>query len=65
MKQTKLTIPEISLIAATRVALGCGIALLFGECLSERERKTAGWALFLTGVATTVPLVKLVLEKRR
>jgi len=65
MKQTRLTLPEISLIAATRVALGGGIALLFAECLSEKQRRAAGWALFLTGVISTVPLGRLVLDKRR
>ena len=65
MKQTSLSVPELSLIAITRAALGGGIALLFAERLSEKQRKAAGWALFLTGVITTVPLVKLVLDKRR
>jgi hypothetical protein len=65
MKQVRLTIPEISLIAATRAALGGGIALLFAECLGQRERKAAGWVLFLAGAATTIPLAKLVLERRR
>jgi len=65
MKHTRLTLPELSLIAGTRVALGGGIALLFAECLSGKQRKAAGWALFLTGVISTVPLGKLVLDRRR
>ena len=65
MKLTRLTLPELSLIAGTRAALGGGIALLFADCLSEKQRKAAGWTLFLTGVISTVPLVKLVLCKRR
>jgi len=65
MKQIRLTLPELSLIAGTRAALGVGIALLFADRLSDRQRKTAGWALFLTGVVSTIPLGKLVLDRRR
>lgn len=65
MKESRLTIPELSLIAATRVALGSGIALLFADRLDRRQRQAAGWALFLAGVITTVPLMKMVLDKRR
>jgi hypothetical protein len=64
MKKARLTLPELSLIAGTRVALGAGIALLFADRLSEQQRKAAGWALFLAGVISTVPLGKLVLDKR-
>jgi hypothetical protein len=65
MKETRLTLLEVSLIAGTRAALGGGLALLFADRLSQRQRKTAGWALFLTGVVSTIPLGKLVLDSRR
>jgi len=64
MKKSRLTIPELSLIAGTRAVLGGGIALLFADRLTEKQRRTAGWALFLAGAITTIPLVKLVLDKR-
>jgi hypothetical protein len=64
MRKSLLTIPEIALIGATRVALGAGLALLLGEKLDRKERRAVGWTLFLTGVATTVPLVLLVLDKK-
>jgi hypothetical protein len=64
MKHTRLTIPEVALIAGTRVALGAGLALLYADCLSGKQRKAVGWTLFLTGVISTVPLGKLVLDKR-
>ena len=63
MRKSILTIPEIFLIGATRVALGAGLALLLGEKLDRKERRAIGWTLFLTGVATTVPLVFEVLDK--
>ena len=64
MKVTKLTLPEISLIAGTRVALGAGLALLFADRMTARERKSAGWGLFLVGAATTVPIARMVLDRR-
>ena len=64
MKQSRLTIPELALIAGTRAVLGGGVALLFADRFNERQRRAAGWGLFLAGVITTIPLVKLVLDKR-
>ena len=64
MKETRLTIPEVALVAGTRVALGGGLALLLSDRLSKEQRKAAGWALFLVGVATTIPLAMLVLGRR-
>ena len=63
MRKSVLTIPGIFLIGATRVALGAGLALLLGEKLDRKERRAVGWTLFLTGVATTLPLVMEVLDK--
>jgi len=57
------TIPELMLIAATRVALGVGLGLLLSDRLSKDERRGAGWALFAVGVLTTIPLAKSVLSK--
>jgi hypothetical protein len=58
-----LTIPEIMLIAGTRVALGVGIGLLLSDRLNKDQRRGAGWALFAVGVLTTIPLVKSVLSR--
>jgi len=56
MKQVKLPLPKLALIAATRGMVGAGAALLFGNRLSEGRRKAVGWTLFLTGAISTVPL---------
>ncbi len=64
MKESKLTIPEVAAIAGTRVALGGGIALLLGDRIDKRQRKIIGWTLFLAGAISTIPLAKLVLDKR-
>ena len=64
MKRSRLSVPELSLIAGTRVALGAGVALLFADRMSETQRKAAGWALFLTGAISSIPLAKIVLDRR-
>lgn len=64
MKETRVTIPELSLIAGTRVALGGGLALLLADRLSREQRKAVGWALFLVGAISTIPLGISVLGRR-
>ena len=63
MGERGLTIPEIMLIAGTRVALGVGIGLLLSDKFSDDERKGAGWALAAVGAITTIPLVINILKK--
>jgi len=65
MKETRLTIPEVAIIAGTRVALGGGIALLLADRIDRKERTAIGWTLFLIGTITTIPLAMLVFGKRR
>ena len=57
------TIPEIMLIAGTRVALGVGVGLLISDRLNDDQRKAAGWALLAVGVLTTIPIVTGILGK--
>ena len=63
MKQKTLTLPEIVLIAGTRVALGVGIGLLISHKLSKDQAQGAGWALVGVGVATSIPLALGVIGK--
>jgi hypothetical protein len=65
MRETRLTMPELALIAATRGALGAGVALLLGERLSAEQRKAVGWTLFAVGAVTTIPLMAEVIGKLR
>jgi uncharacterized membrane protein len=65
MKSSALTLPEIGLIAGTRGMLGAGIALLVAHRLTDEQRKSIGWTLFLIGAVSTIPLVAVVLSKRR
>ncbi len=65
MKETRLTFPELALIAGTRVMLGGGLALLLADRLTRKRRKTIGAALFLAGALTTIPLGLLALSRRQ
>ena len=63
LTQRAATIPEIMLIAGTRVALGVGVGLLISGWLNKDERQAAGWALLGVGALSTLPIVKGLLAK--
>ena len=65
MKKAELTLPEIGLIAGTRVMAGAGIALLLADKLDKDERKMLGLTLFLIGAISTIPLAVDVFSKRK
>jgi hypothetical protein len=53
---TSVTVPEIALIAATRGAIGFGAGLLLAGKFKRGKRKVLGWRLFLSGLASTIPI---------
>ena len=63
MMERRVSVPELILIAGTRVALGVGIGLLLSERFNKDQRKAAGWALAALGAATTIPLAIEVMGK--
>ena len=63
MRERSLTVPELILIAGTRVALGAGLGLLIGDRLRSDVRKGAGWALLGVGAVTTIPILVSLLHK--
>ncbi len=65
MKKAELALPEIMLIACTRVMAGAGAALLLGDKLKDDKRKMIGWTLFLIGALSTIPLALDVFSKRK
>src|SRR5579875_2869798 len=56
MRETRITFPELGLVAGTRAAAGVGIGLLLADRLSPKQRKAVGWTLLLVGALTTIPL---------
>ena len=62
--ERKLSVPDIILIAGTRVALGIGIGLVLSEKLNRDQRRAAGCALIAVGALTTIPLVINVVNKK-
>jgi hypothetical protein len=56
MRETRITLPELILVAGTRAALGGGLGLLLADRLNMDQRRAAGWTLFLVGALSTVPL---------
>ena len=65
MTERSLTIPEIALMAGTRVALGIGIGLLISDRLSHDQRRGAGLALAMVGALTTIPLAVGIISRRK
>ena len=63
MKRVEITLPEIALIAGTRVIAGAGIALLLADHLSREQRRAIGGTLLAVGILTTIPLLLDVFGK--
>jgi hypothetical protein len=65
MRETRVSLPELGLIAITRAALGIGVGLLLSDRLSAGSRRAVGWALVASGALVTIPLALEVLHKGR
>jgi hypothetical protein len=64
MKETRISLPELVLVAGTRVVLGVGAGLLLSDRFSRDTRRAAGWLLFLVGAFSTIPLALEVFGDR-
>ena len=51
-----LTVPDVALVAVTRGAIGFGAGLLLADKFKRQRRKAVGWSLFLSGLASTIPI---------
>lgn len=65
MRETRISLPELGLVAMTRGALGIGIGLLISNALGASARRAMGWALVVAGGLTTIPLALEILHKSR
>ena len=61
MKTKMVSVPELAMIAGTRVAAGAGLGLLLGDRLERDRRRSIGWTLLAVGVLSTIPLVAQVM----
>lgn len=61
MKTKMVTVPELAMIAGTRVAGGVGLGLLLGDRLARDRRRAIGWTLLAVGVISTIPLLARVM----
>ena len=64
MIESRVSLPELALVAGTRAVLGFGIGLLVADRFSDDERRGIGWCAFLVGAISTVPLALEVLRHR-
>ena len=65
MRETRISLPELGLVAGTRVALGAGLGLLLADRLLADQRKAVGWTLLLVGALSTIPLAFEFLGSQR
>ena len=65
ISETKsLTVPEIAFLAATRGVIGFGAGLLLADKFKRERRKSLGWALFVSGLASTIPIAVRLFRKK-
>ena len=64
-QRRNVSLPEIALIAGTRAAIGFGAGLLLADKFKRERRKALGWSLFLTGVASTIPIALHVFGEKK
>ena len=64
MFKTELPLPELALLVGTRGLLGAGLGLLLADRLDVAQRRAVGWTLVGIGVLTTVPLARMVFNRR-
>jgi hypothetical protein len=65
METKTLTLPELGFIGATRGAIGFGAGLLLADKFRKHRRKVLGWSLFLSGLASTIPIAIHLFGKKQ
>jgi hypothetical protein len=61
MRARMVSVPELAMIAGTRVAGGVGLGLLLAESFERDRRRAVGWTLLAVGVISTIPLMAEVM----
>jgi hypothetical protein len=65
IKETRLTLPRLFAIAATRGLLGAGIGLLLADKIPHSRRLPIGAVLLGIGLVSTIPLAFPIVKKLR
>ena len=55
---------DFAIVAATRGMIGFGAGLLLANKFKHDRRKQLGWTLFITGLASTVPIAMHLFHKK-
>ena len=58
------TVPELAVIAATRGMIGFGAGWLLAGKFNRERRRMLGWILFVSGLASTIPIALHVFGKK-
>jgi hypothetical protein len=61
----EVSLPEIGLVAATRVAIGIGVGFLLSNKLSTKQRKAIGIPLLAAGALSTIPIAMHLFNKEK
>jgi hypothetical protein len=64
MREHRLTLPELGLIAATRGILGFGAGLLLSEHFGRRHREMIGLVAVALGALSTIPFAVRLFRAR-
>lgn len=65
MREHRVTLPEIALIAGTRGLIGFGAGLLISGRMNAERRRTIGLTLLVAGALSTIPLAWRLFRARR
>jgi hypothetical protein len=65
MRETRISLPMLALVGATRGMLGVGIGLMIARKLGRKQRFTVGSALAAVGALATIPLAIKVFRGAR
>ncbi len=65
MREHRITLPELALIAGTRGMIGFGVGLLISDRLRSDQRRAVGLTLLVTGALSTIPLGLMLFRGRR
>ena len=64
MRERRITLPWLAIVAATRGMIGFGAGLLVSPKLGKMQRKRVGSMLLAIGALSTIPIALRVFRRR-